>query len=772
MGKVYRAFPAIFMAAMIEEKELNTGGFQGRAELLSLLGRLDGALRRALVAAEAVYGPESLVDRFRGLHVSPDEVERLLDREPGGPALRSDETDETDVFDFGDLEETSTLAWLAFAYNLSRFDLGVLVIALAPELDLRYERLYAYLQDDVTRRRPSVDLALNLLCRSAQSKFERRSNFSPDAPLLRHGLIHLLTDPTQLQPPLLAHHLKLDGQIVRRLLGEWGLDERLASFCELTELVGPLEESSLDAEVKRSLATVARRIDRAGGRLSLCFYGPRGAGKRSAAATLAHELGAPLLYVDLARGLSSSPTHADFELRLQLLFREAFLKNAVLYLDEVDALRSDERAQPYQCLWRELSESSGVVILGSRQPLSAAGGPAGRKPLGLVAISIPLPDFEQRRSCWRSNLEALGTTLEQQTLDALSGRFRLSPGQIADAAAAAYSRARLGAEVPISTASSDASPAESEPLFDEAITTELFNAARLQSGQDLAALAWKIEPRYSWRDIVLPEDALIQLREICSRVADRHRVFGEWGFDRKLSYGKGVSALFAGPSGTGKTMAAEIIANALELDLYKIDLSGVISKYIGETEKNLDRIFTIAEHANAILFFDEADALFGKRSEVRDSHDRYANIEISYLLQKMEQYEGVAILATNLRQNLDDAFVRRLQFIVEFPFPDEARRRQIWQVLFPAEAPREQEIDYEFLAKQFRLSGGNIKNIVLGAAFLAASNGGRIGMKELIQAVWREHQKMGRVLNANNLGKYFDLIGCRESKNSLGRNHG
>jgi SpoVK/Ycf46/Vps4 family AAA+-type ATPase len=201
-------------------------------------------------------------------------------------------------------------------------------------------------------------------------------------------------------------------------------------------------------------------------------------------------------------------------------------------------------------------------------------------------------------------------------------------------------------------------------------------------------------------------------------------------------------------------MAAEVIAKELGLDLYKIDLSGVVSKYIGETEKNLDRIFTTAENANAILFFDEADALFGKRSEVQNAHDRYANIETSYLLQKMEQYEGIAILATNMRQCMDEAFTRRLQFIVEFPFPDEAQRRQIWQVLFPAQAPREEEIDFEFMAKQFRLSGGNIKNVVLGAAFLAASNGGRIGMEQLIRATWREHQKMGRVLNTNDLGRY------------------
>ena len=203
-------------------------------------------------------------------------------------------------------------------------------------------------------------------------------------------------------------------------------------------------------------------------------------------------------------------------------------------------------------------------------------------------------------------------------------------------------------------------------------------------------------------------------------------------------------------------MGTEIIANELGMDLYKIDLSGVISKYIGETEKNLDRIFAAAEETSAILFFDEADALFGKRSEVRDSHDRYANIEISYLLQKMEEYEGLAILATNLRQNMDDAFLRRLQFVIEFPFPDEPHRKRIWQVLFPAEAPRD-EIEFDFLASQFRFAGGNIKNIVLGAAYLAAADGGRITMNHVMRATSRECQKIGRVLKYDDLQKFSEV---------------
>jgi SpoVK/Ycf46/Vps4 family AAA+-type ATPase len=231
-------------------------------------------------------------------------------------------------------------------------------------------------------------------------------------------------------------------------------------------------------------------------------------------------------------------------------------------------------------------------------------------------------------------------------------------------------------------------------------------------------------------------------------------VLSDWGFGAKLSLGKGVNALFAGPSGPGKTMATEIIASELGLDLYKIDLSGVVSKYIGETERNLDRVFSAAEDANAILFFDEADALFGKRSEVRDSHDRYANIEISYLLQKMEEYEGLAILATNLKANLDEAFTRRLAFTIHFPFPDEASRLRIWRGIWPASMSLDSGVDLEFLARQFKLSGGNIKNIALSAAFLAAESNTLVTMSHLLHATGREFQKLGKPLGGDQLGPY------------------
>jgi len=264
-------------------------------------------------------------------------------------------------------------------------------------------------------------------------------------------------------------------------------------------------------------------------------------------------------------------------------------------------------------------------------------------------------------------------------------------------------------------------------------------------------MARKITPRYTWFDIVLPDDQLTLLHEIVATVRGRSLVLEEWGVGRKLASSPGVTMLFSGPPGTGKTMAAEVITAELSLDLYKIDLSTIVSKYIGETEKNLERIFSEAQSSNAILFFDEADAIFGKRSEVKDAHDRYANIEISYLLQRMEAYNGVTILATNLRANLDEAFTRRLQFAVDFPFPDESYRLRIWQTLLPPGVPSEPGLDFELLARRFKLAGGNIRNILVSAAYLAASDGGRLGMKHLLHGTRRELQKMGRLVSEKDM---------------------
>jgi SpoVK/Ycf46/Vps4 family AAA+-type ATPase len=287
---------------------------------------------------------------------------------------------------------------------------------------------------------------------------------------------------------------------------------------------------------------------------------------------------------------------------------------------------------------------------------------------------------------------------------------------------------------------------------------DLVVGCRLQSNQRLGALARKLSPRKGWEDITLPEHAMEQLREICAQVKHRRTVYVEWGFGRKQTLGKGLCVLFYGSSGTGKTLAVEVMARELKLEAFKIDLSTVVSKYIGETEKNLSRVFQEAETGNAILFFDEADALFGKRSEVKDAHDRYANIEIGYLLQRMEEFDGLVILATNLRKNIDEAFFRRMHFAVEFPMPDESHRYRIWKQHLPQSAPVAADIDFDFLSRRVNLAGGNIKSVVVNAAFLAAENSGVIQMKHFLHAVRREYEKIGRLCTDADFAPYHNLL--------------
>jgi AAA+ superfamily predicted ATPase len=691
-------------------------------ELLPALERLDALLAGAVSAAQAAYGPQAAADRFRGLHIGPEEAARLLARPPGLSPLAA----EAPV----SAAPAGRLAWLAQTFGLGPFELDVVLIALAPLLEPRYERLYAYLQDDIARRRPTVDLALNLLCPSAPEKLARRVHFAPGAPLLRHALVSLGAEAARGDTALLAQTIRLDDQIADVLLGQSGLDRRLGGCCRLLAPSAPLSAAPLPPERLRGLLALVAQAGALGRPLRLVFQGQPGAGRRLTAEALACAAGAAMLVADLGRVLAAPQP----EQTLRLIFREAWLQGALLYLEGAERL-DPEREAPL--LDELLAESAGVCVVACGERW------AGGRASGALSVAFGVPEAAQRRACWERHLAEQGVALDGAALDVLAARFRLGPGQIAAAAALApgYVGMRLAAgqaDLPL-------------PFDDRPALEDLFAAARAQSGRQLAALARRITPACRWDEIVLPDDVLAQLREICAQAGGRERVLGAWGFGRKLPRGTGVCALFAGPSGTGKTMAAELIAGELGLDLYAIDLASVVSKYIGETEKNLDRIFRAAEDANAVLLFDEADALFGKRSEVKDAHDRYANLEISYLLQKVEQYEGVAILATNLRQHLDEAFLRRLAFIVSFPFPEEPDRRRIWEKIWPAETPLDPDVRLDRLAGQFRLSGGNIKNVALAAAYLAASNGGVVTAEHLRHAVRREFQKLGKTLSAEEL---------------------
>jgi AAA+ superfamily predicted ATPase len=625
--------------------------------------------------------------------------------------------------------------YLAQLFHLTPFEEQCLLLCLAPELDRKYEKLYAYLQDDVTRKKPSVDLVLKMLCQTMPEKLAARVAFDFQAPLVKFRLLQMTDAASDGPSPLISRFLKLDDRIASFLLGFEPIDARLEPFARLVSGQAKLEEVPVGEQIQTRLRSFIAWFSKEGSsrRRPLVFHfnGPYGSGKRSLAEAICHELRLLLLLVEADRMTSGqvSPQEA-----LWLLGREAVLQSAAICIQDFDSLLADDKQA---LLLKSLVEvtktfSLTLFLLGRRT----------WKPLGLlndiafVDCEIPIPDDGIRKRLWRNHLNGRSPLAADADAGALASKFRFTPGQIQDAFTAAGNLARWRS-----------------PEFGTLTAEDLHAACRAQSDPKLNTLARKVRPVHNWKDIVLPPDALEQLAEMCQRVAQSYRVLGEWGFAAKLSTGKGVNALFAGPSGTGKTMAAGILANELGLELYKIDLSQVVSKYIGETEKNLDSIFTGAENSNVILFFDEADALFGKRSEVRDSHDRYANIEISYLLQKMEDYEGVAILATNLRQNLDEAFVRRLAFSITFPFPDEADRRRIWSGIWPAGISFANNVNFDLLARQFKLSGGNIKNVALAAAFLAAADGGIVNMSHLIHAVRREFQKLGKVLTEFDPGE-------------------
>ena len=620
------------------------------------------------------------------------------------------------------------LPQLAHIFGLSPFEVQLVIICLAPELYRKYNKLYAYLQDDITRKKPSVDLVLNLLCNTREDRWKARTFFSEHAPLFRAGILHMSDD---LQSPSgssdLALFLKLDQRIAGFLLGNNSIDGRLDGIAQLYQPIKKMDQVPVDSIIKTRLLNLTQHhfADQKGDRkrLVLHFYGPYGVGKRDLALGICEKLNCPFLYVDLEL---LAANEIGPETLLRLTFREGLFLQAAIYLDNVDGLlKEDDKAKILQKkIAKVIAEYGWLTFLAGQRPWSPE---RVFEHLMFQSVEVPVPDVPLRQATWKEALEKLGPGIKIRWNRQLAGQFRLTPGQIRDAVGFVVNRRAM----------SDGQK--------EITLADLYTACRNQSNRKLEELAIKIKPRYSWKDIVLPEDKIAQLKEICNQVNNRYRVFGEWGFDQKLSYGKGLSVLFSGTPGTGKTMAAEVIAHELQLDLYKIDLSGVVSKYIGETEKNLSKIFHEAETSNAILFFDEADALFGKRTQVSDAHDRYANIETSYLLQKMEEYEGMVILATNLRENMDEAFTRRIRFIVEFPFPDAASRLEIWKTHFPGEAPVSEGIYYEVLSKHFQIAGGNIKNVVLNAAFLAAENGGVIGMEQILHGAKREYEKIGKL---------------------------
>ena len=594
-------------------------------------------------------------------------------------------------------DDPPALADLAARLGLSRFERDVLLLAAAADLEPRFRALFAEGQGDPQRPWPSFELVAALLPPGD------RAAVTPVGRLRRWQLVELVGPGG----PMSAH-LQLDETILQRLLGFAYPEPRLEPWCRPVAVARPGEA---DAPAERDEAAL-QAIAADWGASSSLATAPVALVVGGDAAAFAPRLAAHLRMqlLRLAPRLLPAAAH-ERETLLRLVEREALLGNALLWIDAQGVAGEDASA-----LAALVEHAQALVVVTGVDAL-----PLRRAQRRVERARLDAPG---RLAVWRRALGGRGTAA---SLGGLAEQFALDAEDITRLAAA------------------DAGGAgQAERLWD---------AARAASRRGFDGLAQRLEARAGWDELVLPEEHKRSLHALVAQVRQRARVYGDWGFAAKSSRGLGIGALFAGGSGTGKTLAAEVLAHELRLDLFRIDVAATVSKYIGETEKNLARVFDAAEAGGAILLFDEADALFGKRSEVRDSHDRYANLEVSYLLQRIEAYRGLSILTTNMKQAIDAAFLRRLRFIVPFPFPDAAARGDIWDRVFPAQMPR--RVDRDKLAR-LSLSGGHIRNVALGAAFLAAEEGedAVVTMAHLRQAAEAEFVKIEKPLPKAELGDW------------------
>jgi AAA+ superfamily predicted ATPase len=591
---------------------------------------------------------------------------------------------------------------LASAFGLSRFEREVVLLCAGLELEGRFAIRCAEAQGDPHRPYPTFGLAMAAL------SDPHWSALVPSAPLRAWRLIELAPGDR-----LTTAALRIDERVLHHLTGVVHLDERLQGR------VVPVRDDELSPShqvLARRIAAIWSTARPNSGAPVIQLWGAHRADATAVAAEACRLLGLRLWRLRAA-DIDTSPV--DREVFARLWSREAVLSSSALLVDVEDGGGADE-AMTVRSVARLIDRLDGPVIVAAREPVWAGGH-------GTVRIHVARNTAGERRAIWTSTLGPASSTMNGQ-LDAVIAQFDLDIRGIRAAATEAVGQV---AAAEVESAQGDLADA-------------IWDSCRSQARTRLDDLAERIRPSARWDDLVAPEIQTRMLHEIVLHVRNRTKVYDSWGFAGKSQRGLGISALFVGPSGTGKTMAAEVLANELRLDLYRIDLSQVVSKYIGETEKNLRRVFDAAETGGSLLLFDEADALFGRRSEVKDSHDRYANIEVSYLLQRMESYRGLAILTTNMKSALDGAFLRRLRFVVQFPFPDQSQRAEIWRRIFPIETPVE-GLDVGGLAR-LNVAGGNIRSIAMHAAFLAAEADSPVRMAHVLQAARSEYAKLEKPL--------------------------
>jgi SpoVK/Ycf46/Vps4 family AAA+-type ATPase len=606
------------------------------------------------------------------------------------------------------------LARLARVFTLSELDLAIVCVLLAPELDHELERAYAFALDDFTRKRGDIGFIARVIAAGDGPTVDRvLLRFDDTAPLRRLGVITVgqVGDvPATMRPARLA------DRIVGFLRGHDTVDELVYGLVKIGELAPRRTDVVMNPELVQQ---IARALDDRSGAPRVLLAGPEGAGRGLIAEALFGERGRSSVRIDLA-GIVAEGKIAE---RVAAALREAALRDAAAIIDGGTAIdREAPRTVVHAIANSTVDLAVPVVFTLTTHPSWLV-----EVVPALVELDVPPPTFRERLELWRRALA--GTPVAAEDLEIVASRYAFTGATIARAAHRASQAARLR-----------------DPDHPQVALDDLGDAARLMFSHRLGAMAQRIPIGFAWSDLVLPRDTHEAVREVVRFARFRSFLLEDWGFSAKLPYGRGISAIMAGPPGTGKTMVAQLLAKELGYDLYRIDLSQVVNKYIGETEKNLAKIFDEAETSHAVLFFDEADSLFAKRTDVKSSNDRYANLEVNYLLQRMETFDGVTLLATNLEQGLDDAFKRRVRFSILFELPEEAERKKLWISMFPPKVPLAPNIDWDLMAKRFEMAGGYIKKAALRAALIAAEARRPITTADLVEAARQEYREMGRII--------------------------
>ena len=680
-------------------------------------------------------GPENTLQGMLGVVVTRKEFENNLTRATDSMALLSlSDSERKELEDIRshfvkrvlktiDANVYFPLFTLIGCFSLDSFELFCVTALLCCEVNRKYEKLFAYIQDDIARKTPTAETLIKLFAGPLDRISDYFMYFTGDAVIPQFIAV---SDGSGLG----SAPLVLRDRIRAFLTGS----EDQSSDLEFWKAGSPLHPIYSDRELA-ALAQSSAKATLEDKTALLMFVGKTGSGRRFQVRHCAAAAGEDVLFADISEAFLGE----SFESRFSDIICAKLIRGCALCFTGFEYLLDEERAD-------KLSEFVSLLKknrqwLGKRLYVTSDVGWQ-KAALGddIVKLDFEIPETDEaaRLELWRA-FTADAVLSEDVSAEEMAAKFHFTPGQIKAAAYRAADLAKMSGNDTISA----------ELLHD---------CCYSQVVMGLNALATPIKPAYCWDDLVLPPQEIQILKEACAHVRYRHQVYGIWGFGRRAAYGRGLSLLFSGPPGTGKTMAAQVITNQLHMKMYKIQVSQVVSKYIGETEKNLRQVFTEARNANCILFFDEMDALFGKRSEVKDSHDRNANIETAYLLQQLEDHDGVVLMATNLMQNIDEAFMRRINFVVSFPFPDASTRKRLWEKMLDVNAPVDSGIDFDFLSENFKIAGGNIKNCVIHAAFLAAAENKPISMRHIISSLVTEQRKNNIVVLREDLKEYADLV--------------